>query len=86
MNEMPVRFLHPRSSSRFEAMVEPHTTREACLQGLISEGFLQPEPADQPYQLVLTRTQCQVPTGSALTAVGVQPNDVLAVVQESQGA
>lgn len=83
---MKVNFLHPRDSSTFPAEVDPETTGQTCLAGLIDSKFLSKAPRGRPYSLVITRTQVQVLAQSTMLQSGVQDNDSLAVQQMEQGA
>lgn len=83
---MGIRFLHPRTSASFKADVDPNTTGETCIHGLIEAGFIEAAPPDQPYALALTRTNGQVPLAMTMQDAGVREGDVLVVVQPEVGA
>lgn len=83
---MKVTFLDPRESRSFQAEVDPQTTGETCIQGLIEANFIQPPPSGLPYSLLVTRTQRQVLPSTTMGDANVQENDALAVLQMEQGA
>ncbi len=83
---MNVTFCHPRSSITFRAQVEPHTKAQACIEGLVGEGFIERADRNRPYALKLQRTNQQLIDSITMEQAGVQDNDSLVILQEEQGA
>lgn len=83
---MRVRFLNPRDSRAFESDVDPETTGQRCIDGLIDAEFIQRAPEDRPYQLVVTRTNRQCLPAMTMQEAGVIEDDAIAVHQAERGA
>ena len=83
---MDVTFCHPRSSITFRAQVEPNTMAQACIDGLVGEGFIGPTDKSRPYALKLQRTNQQILDSSTMDDAGVRENDSLVILQAEQGA
>ncbi len=83
---MKVTFLHPRESLTCEADVDPTTTGETCIRGLVGVDFIHEAPTGRPYTLVHTRTQRQVLPTTTMQEAGVNHGDSVAIQQMEQGA
>jgi len=83
---MELSFLHPRTSMAFKAQVEPSTTGETCIRGLINAQFVDDPPPGRPYSLIVSRTQQQILPSASMQDAGVMPGDVVSVAQNEQGA
>jgi hypothetical protein len=82
---MNVTFQHPLKSDVFHATVEPDTTGQDCIDGMVSEGFLLP-PADmRPYNMILRRTSTQITASATMESSGVVDGDTIAIQQQEQG-
>lgn len=83
---MTVTFCHPTDSRTFVAQVDPDTTTQACIDGLVAERFLVPADRNRPYALMLQRTNQQLVDSTTMQQAGVRDNDSLVVLQSEQGA
>lgn len=83
---MQALFLHPRGGKVFEADVEPHTTGEQCINGLVEAKFLEPASTERPYTMIATRTQKQLLPAMRMQDVGAQQGDQFSVQQMERGA
>ena len=83
---MEVNFLHHRDSKLFNADVDPDTTGETCIRGLIESKFIKKAPSSRPYGLSLNRTNKQILARTTMQEAGVVGGDSIQVLQEEQGA
>lgn len=89
-NGIEVNFTHPRNARLFTAEIDPQCTGQRAIDGLLAgdtQGpFLEPPPAGQPYQLIVKRTQGQIPPNVTFADAGVVNGDVIEIRQAGQGA
>jgi hypothetical protein len=89
IDDVEVKFTHPRNSKQFIAVVGLAITGQQAIQGLIAgdkEGpFLSPPQPGRPYELVLARTKKQIAPNETFGRAGVQDQDVIEVYQQGQG-
>lgn len=83
---MQVTFLHPTTSEVFNADVDGHTSGQTCLEGLITEGFLERAQSGRPYAMTLSSSGRQILPQTTMAQAGVADGSVISVVQQEQGA
>jgi hypothetical protein len=87
MENLELTFTHPRESDRrFVAELSNDCTGAKAVTGLTEERFLEPAPANRPYELVVARSNVLVPPNATFGSMGVQTGDVIDVRQRGQGA
>lgn len=84
MQLITVTFTHPRSSTAFDADLEPELTVAEVIAGLVDLGFLQERLPDQrAYRLSFNREQLS--NATTLQVAGVRDGDTITVTEEARG-
>lgn len=85
-NVMTVTFTHPRNSQSRKAEIIAKTTVADAIEGLVKQGFLEPQGKDRGYAVSVAGSGDQIAHSATFTSAGVKDGDTVTITETSMGA